>query len=212
MSWNADTYHRISAPQQAWAAEQFERLALQPDEIVLDAGCGSGKVTAQLNAAKIYAVDGDANMVEHARAELDGRATVLHQDLVELDLPEQVDVIFSNATFHWIKDHEALFRALYRALKPGGRLVAQCGGKGNIDSLRRVAEQVAADAGIHVAPWNYADVSETEARLHAAGFSDVKTWLEPKPTTPPAPREFLSTVCLLPYLSELPEGEREGFI
>ena len=75
-------------------------------------------------------------MVEHAREALGDRATILCQDLVELELPEPVDVVFSNATFHWIHDHDALFAALHAAIKPGGQLVAQCGGRGNIDAFR----------------------------------------------------------------------------
>src|ERR1700733_3992424 len=105
-----------------------------------------------------------------AREQLGGRATVLCQDLVELDLPEQVDAIFSNATFHWIKDHDALFAALARTLRPGGRLVAQCGGYGNIDAFRNTADAVAEQepfAPYFVdwqRPWNYATAEETSDR------------------------------------------------
>ena len=89
----------------------------------------------------MYAVDVAPSMVAHAREALGDRATVLCQDLVELDLPEPVDAIFSNATFHWIHDHDALFAALHRTLKPGGQLVAQCGGRGNIDAFRTLADE-----------------------------------------------------------------------
>src|SRR5450759_4486793 len=139
--WDATTYDRISAPQQAWAAEQLDRLALAGDEVVLDAGCGSGRITAELARrvprGTVYAVDAAPSMVSHTARTLalgnHNRATVLCQDLTELALPEPVDVIFSNATFHWIPDHDALFAAVHRTLKPGGRLLAQCGGRGNID-------------------------------------------------------------------------------
>ena len=115
-------------------------------------------------------------MAEHARDALGDRATVLCQDLVELTLPEPVDAVFSNATFHWIPDHDRLFARLYAAMAPGGRLVAQCGGLGNIDSFRVLAESVAQEEPFAPyfadwrKPWNYAGADETEARLQRAGF------------------------------------------
>ena len=130
--WDAATYDRISAPQQAWAAEQLDRLELAGDEVVLDAGCGSGKVTAELVRrvphGTVYAVDVAPSMVSYTQQALGARVTALCQDLIELDLPEPVDVVFSNATFHWIPDHDALFAALHRNMRPGARLLAQCGG------------------------------------------------------------------------------------
>ncbi len=218
--WDAATYDRISGAQFAWALEQLERLPLSGDEVVLDAGCGSGRVTAELAErvprGRVYGVDAAPSMAEHARVALGERATVLCQDLVELALPEPVDVVFSNATFHWIQDHDRLFAALHRAMKPGGRLVAQCGGKGNIDAFRRTADAVAAEEPFapHFArwqrPWNYATAEETATRLSRAGFGDVETWLEPKRVEPP--RAFVKTVCLVRHLDPLPDAIREEFI
>ena len=220
--WDAATYDRISAPQQAWADEQLSRLTLTGDEVVLDAGCGSGKITALLAdlvpRGRVYGVDAAPSMAEHAARELGDRATIFCQDLVELSLPEPVDAIFSNATFHWIKDHDALFAALHRALKPGGQLVAQCGGRGNIDSFRQESNAVAASPEFArffegwQQPWNYATAEETAARLSAAGFVEVETWLEPKPTAPPEPRNFARTVCLVRHLDVIPPELHEQFL
>ncbi|MGH2857069.1 MAG: class I SAM-dependent methyltransferase [Solirubrobacteraceae bacterium] len=220
--WDATTYDRISAPQQGWAAEQLQRLELIGDEVVLDAGCGSGRVTAELVArvprGRVYAVDAAPSMVAHARDALGDSATVLCQDLVQLSLPEPVDAAFSNATFHWIGDHEALFAALARNMRPGAQLVAQCGGRGNIDSFRRLADEVAATepfAAHFVAwqgPWNYAGPEETARRLRAAGFEDVQTWLQDKPTPLQDPRPFVSTVCLVRHLDRLPAELHEPFV
>ncbi len=220
--WDAATYDRISAPQQAWAAEQLDRLELTGDEVVLDAGCGSGKVTAELvrrvPRGTVYAVDAARSMVRHAQEALGERATVLCQDLVALALPEPVDVVFSNATFHWISDHEALFAALHRNMKPRARLLAQCGGRGNIDAFRQTAETVAAEepfAPYFVGwrkPWNYATAQETSDRLRRAGFDEVSCWLEDRPTELQDPRSFVETVCLVRHLDPLPQRLRQPFI
>jgi trans-aconitate 2-methyltransferase len=221
-NWDAKTYAQISAPQQAWAQEQFARIGqLNGDELILDAGCGSGNITAQLAEmvpnGHVYAVDFSPAMVEHTQALLGDRVTACCQDLQELTLPEPVDLIFSNATFHWIPDHQKLFNALHRALKPGGQLVAQCGGKGNIEQFRKVPERIAESAPFAEyftdgKPWLYADAEETRERLERAGFTQSETWLEPRPTTLDDPRPFITTVCLLPMLNQLPDDLREPFV
>jgi trans-aconitate 2-methyltransferase len=220
--WDAGTYDRISAPQQAWAAEQLERLELSGDEVVLDAGCGSGKITAELAnrlpRGTVYAVDAAPSMVRHTRQTLGDRVTTSCQDLTELALPEPVDVVFSNATFHWIPDHDALFAALHRSMKPGGRLIAQCGGRGNIDAFRQTSDRVAAEepfapyfAGWR-RPWNYAGAEETSERLGRAGFGDVECWLEDRPVELAEPRSFVETVCLVRHLDPLPDDLRGPFV
>jgi SAM-dependent methyltransferase len=98
-------------------------------------------------------------------------------DLVDLPTGD-ADAILSTATFHWFLDHDRLFRALAGALRPGGRLVAQCGGAGNIARLHERADRVMHDPRFapHFTtwqtPWNFADPSTTCARLRAAGFTD----------------------------------------
>jgi trans-aconitate 2-methyltransferase len=134
--WDASTYERVSGPQVEWAARVLHRLPLRGDETVLDAGCGSGRVTQmlleRLPRGHVVAVDAAPSMVEAARAALGDRATVLLSDLTELEVDEPVDAAFSNAVFHWIPDHARLFARIHAALRPGGRLIAQCGGAGNI--------------------------------------------------------------------------------
>ena len=220
--WDAATYDRISAPQQRWAAEQLDRLELAGDEAVLDAGCGSGRVTLELcervPRGRVYAVDAAPDMVAHATATLAGRATVLHQDIAQLALPEPVDLIFSNATFHWVPDHPALFAALARNLRPGGRLIAQCGGQGNIESVRAAAERTMARQPFAACfagwprPWTYAGTQETADRLARAGFTAVETWLEDRPTPMEDGRRFLETVILVRHLDPLPPPLRDRFI
>jgi len=219
--WDAASYDRVSNPQVEMAAAVLDRLPLRGDETVLDAGCGSGRVTSmlldRLPDGHVVAVDSAESMVEHARAALGERATVLCQNLTELALDEPVDAAFSNAVFHWIADHERLFERLAVALKPGGRLVAQCGGKGNIDTFRRLADEVAAQEPYaehmrdFVGPWNYASPEDTEARLAAAGFDEIHCWLQPWPVEPGDPLEYVTTVCLGNHLEALPEELRAPY-
>ena len=219
--WDAASYDRVSNPQVEMAEAVLERLPLRGDETVLDAGCGTGRVTEllidRLPDGHVVAVDSAPSMVEHAREALGERATVLCASLTELTLDEPVNAVFSNAVFHWIADHERLFERLFATLKPGGRLVAQCGGKGNIDAFRRLADEVAAEPPYaehmtHFAgPWNYASPEDTEARLLAAGFDEVRCWLQPWPVSPGDPVEYARTVCLGNHLEALPEDLRERY-
>jgi trans-aconitate 2-methyltransferase len=220
--WDASTYDRVSDPQVAWARAVLERLPLRGDETVLDAGCGSGRVTRllleRLPRGRVVAVDAAPSMVDYARAALGPRATVLQSDLVELVLDEPVDAAFSNAVFHWIPDHELLFRRLYDALRPGGRLVAQCGGAGNVRRFHERVAEVASEppyadslAG-WAGPWNFADAEETRERLERAGFAEVEAWLEPRPFSPPSVREYMRTVCLGHHVARLPAELRDAFV
>ena len=223
--WNADEYHRVSSPQVAMAAAVLDRLELDGDETVLDAGCGSGRVTRllleRLPRGRVIAVDASPDMVVRAQRELAGeRAEVRRADLAQLRLAdgEDVDAAFSNATFHWVPDHAALFARLAAAMRPGGRLSAQCGGEGNIAALHAKALQAAADAGLAARfagwppPWNFAGPQITEDRLRAAGFEAVRCWLQAWPVEPDEPRAYLQTVCLGPHLERLEPDEHERFL
>jgi len=221
--WDAGVYARVSDPQFEWALEVLERLPLRGAETVLDAGCGSGRVTRELQErlpnGHVFAVDGSPSMVEKAKETLDpDRTTAWVSDLVELEVPEPVDAILSTATFHWIADHERLFARLYDALKPGGRLVVQCGGVGNVDSFHGhlggatdLPEFARYLEGMQE-PWNFATPAQTAQRLGRAGFVDVETWLQDKPVTPAEPREFMRVVCLGAHLERLPDELKDPFV
>src|SRR3954470_13883616 len=144
--WNASSYDRQSDPQLAMARDVIDRLDLRGDERVLDAGCGTGRVTAELLErvpnGTVIAVDGGSAMVEQARERLGDNVEAFAQDLLELRLDRPVDAILSTATFHWIGDHARLFERLYQALNPGGRLSAPCGGGGQIANVQRAIDAV----------------------------------------------------------------------
>jgi trans-aconitate 2-methyltransferase len=230
LEWDAAEYEVLSGPQAGWGANLLElfleRQDLRGDEAAIDAGCGTGRVTEVLLRrvanGMVLAVDGSRAMVEAAAERFAGdrRVRVEWQDLLELEVERPVDVIFSTATFHWIKDHQRLFDRLARALKPGGQLVAQCGGAGNIARVRAAIQQGMNEHRFRKAflgwedPWHFADPETTRARLEAAGFGQVKTWLHEEPTEFGSIEElarYLKTVVLGQHLSLLPETEHEPF-
>ena len=220
--WDAATYDRVSSPQVEWAGPILDRLELAGDETVLDAGCGSGRVTTmlldRLPAGRVIAVDSAPAMVAKARKEIGDRAEVALQDLAELHLGEQVDAVFSNAVFHWVLDHDRLFQRLYDALKPGGRIEAQCGGKGNIkdfhDAVARLADRPPFSSYFEgwTGPWHFAGDTETAERLERIGFTDVRCWLEDSPVVPPEAHDYLRTVCLGHHLEQLPDELRDTLV
>jgi trans-aconitate 2-methyltransferase len=139
-------------------------------------------------------------------------------DLLELDLESAVDAVLSTATFHWVLDHERLFARLFAALKPGGRLVAQCGGDGNLAAVLNAADAVAASgpwadrfAG-WLRPSNFATAEDTASRLSDAGFTEVRTWLEPAPQVPDEPGEYLRTINLGAHLHLVDEPDQPEFV
>ena len=228
--WNATSYHKVSGPQTSWGQKVLTRLRLQGDERAIDAGCGSGKLTGalmtRLPRGTIVAIDRSWNMLLTARANLRpayaSRVKFAQVALPELPFSNYADLVFSTATFHWIKDHPALFAGIFRALRAGGRLHAQCGGGPNLKRAHRLAEQV-----MHAppfapfftdwpGPWEFASAEATAERLRAAGFVDIDTNLEEAPTTLASEedyREFVTTVIYHPHLERLPSAElKQAFL
>ena len=220
--WDAATYDRVSSPQVEWAGPVLDRLELRGDETVLDAGCGSGRVTEMLIErvpdGKVIAVDSSPAMVAKAREAIGDRAQVLLQDLAELRVQEPIDAIFSNAVFHWVLDHKRLFTRLFEALRPGGRLEAQCGGAGNVKTFHEAVSQLADRPPFSEffqdwsGPWHFADDGATTELLERIGFTDVRCWLEDRPVVPPEPQDYLRTVCLGYHLEQLPDELRETLV
>ena len=218
--WDARTYDRVADPMHRWGLEVLARLALTGDERVLDAGCGSGRVTEalaeRLPGGRVVALDASPAMLVEARrrlARFGERIEYVQADLGQpLPIEGHVDAILSTATFHWVPDHDAMFRNLAAVLRPGGRLVAQCGGVGNIEGLRRIVRTIGDGFD---APRNFATPLATVARLEAAGFRDPEVWLTDAPTRfePGEPLEaYLEAVCLREHVARLPAAERATFV
>ncbi|MGI5211625.1 class I SAM-dependent methyltransferase [Plantactinospora sp. CA-290183] len=224
LEWDARSYDALPLPHRHWGADLLAGLRLTGDETVLDIGCGTGRDTERLLAAlprgRVVAVDGSRQMLDRLRSRLGGagdRLTVLRADLrAPLRPPVPADVAFSVATLHWLPEHDTLFRSLAAALRPGGRFVAEAGGRGNVAGvLRAVAEVTGAAVEDGARFWNFADVDDTARRLRAAGFADARVELVPDPARLDRGEQleaFLGTVILGAHLRELPAQRRRPFV
>jgi len=226
--WDAEVYDRIGTPMRGWAQQVIDDLELRGDETVLDAGCGSGSVTldllAKLPDGKIYAVDASAEMIESLTKTLEERAITnvvpVHASLTDFTLPEQVDVVFSNAVFHWIPDDDALFSCLYRATKPGGRMRAQCGGFGNnarvLEAVAAVRQQerFARHLGDFRDSKKYRTPDQARAALARAGWRDVRASLfeAPVPFDDHASAAlYIRTILLRDHIARLPDDLADAY-
>jgi trans-aconitate 2-methyltransferase len=166
----------------------------------------------------VIGVDAAPSMVAHAREALGDRATVFQANLLDLELDEPVDAVFSNAVFHWIPDHPRLFSRLNAAMKPGGALEAQYGGYGNVERFHEAAAEVGAAEpfaeylGGWVGPWNFTTDEQAKGWLEDAGFVDVEAWLQRWDMTPREPKDYIRTVCLGHHLERLPEELRPAYV
>lgn len=228
--WNATAYHKVSGPQTSWGQKVLNRLQVNGDERAIDAGCGSGRLTGELMErlpkGRLIAIDRSWNMLMTARANLrpvlGSRVAFVQVSLPDLPFSAWADLVFSTATFHWIKDHPALFAAIFHTLRRGGKLHAQCGGGPNLKRARELAGQVMLTTAFKQyfddwpGPWEYAYADVTAERLRHAGFVDIDTNLEEAPTTLASEadyREFVTTVIYHPHLDRLPTPQlKQAFI
>lgn len=228
--WNAAAYHKVSGPQTSWGQKVLSRLSVNGDERAIDAGCGSGRLTGELLErlphGRLIAIDRSWNMLLTARANLrpafGPRVGFVQMALPDLPFANWADLVFSTATFHWIKDHQALFNNILTTLRPGGRLMAQCGGGPNLVRAHALAQQLMSAEPFAPyftqwpGPWEFADAETTAARLARAGFDAIETSIEAAPTTLATEadyREFVTTVIYHAHLERLPDPSlKQAFI
>ena len=223
--WNSEAYHRLSSPQVSWGKKVLSRLKLEGHERALDAGCGTGLLTAELLEAlprgRVVAIDLSQNMLSTARAhlaqEFGSRLHLLACDLLRLPFRRVFHAVVSTAAFHWVLDHDQLFRNLHDVLLPGGWLEAQCGGGPNIARLRERANALATTPAFAPffasfrEPWLFENAQDAAQRLRNAGFFDVETSLEAAPTVLDDAahyNEFVRNIVLRRHLENIPQAEQ----
>jgi trans-aconitate methyltransferase len=223
VKWDAADYAKSSSAQQKWARELIAKLNLTSSERVLDLGCGDGKVTAELAAlaASVVGVDNSPEMV--ALAESTHQAAnlrFLQADARSLPFTDEFDVVFSNATLHWVKDHTPVLAGIRRALTPGGRILLQMGGYGNaaqvvtaVDEVRSRPQWATYFDGFEF-PYGFYAPEEYHGWLLEAGLTPVRVELIPK-NTPHADRaafEGWFRTTWIPYTQRVPEPQRQAFV
>ncbi|WP_301676324.1 methyltransferase domain-containing protein [Methanoculleus methanifontis] len=227
-TWNPDDYHRHSAAQAHWAHELIEKLALAGGERVLDLGCGEGKVTAEiaarLSSGSVLGLDLSRDMIAFSRAHLPPEwypnLRFVEGDMLGLQFNEEFDVVFSSAALHWVADHGRVFQGISRALRPGGRVFLQMGGRGNAAPILALADEMLAEE-----PWNelfnglsrryaFYDPEEERGWLAEARLAPVRVELIEKDMAFGQLDDlagWIRTTWHL-YLDRLPEEARPAFI
>lgn len=209
-TWLAERYAENAAFVPALGAPVLDLLAPQPGERILDLGCGDGVLSEKIAAAgaEVIAVDAGPDMIAAARARgLDARVV----DGQRLAFGPIFDAVFSNAALHWMRDQDAVLAGVFRALKPGGRLVAEMGGHGNTAAILVALSAVLARRGLdatRLSPWWFPSAAAYRKKLEAAGFRVAEIALIPRPTVLPGSVEgWLDTFCE-PFFGALPEPDR----
>lgn len=183
--WSPADYQQHAHFVPALGASTLAQLAPRLGERVLDLGCGDGVLTSQIAAsgATVVGVDASPDMIAAARARgLDVRV----MDARALLFSEEFDAVFSNAALHWIPEADAVLAGVARALRPGGRFVAEFGGHTNVAAISVAIRAVFGRHGIAFrSPWYYPSADEYRARLEANGFSVTAIRLFPRPTPLP---------------------------
>jgi trans-aconitate methyltransferase len=183
--WNAGLYDASHSFVWKFGAQLLDLLAPRPDERILDLGCGTGALTAQIAAAgaQVVGVDSSPEMVEQARRSFpELRFEVADARTLKFD--GDFDAVFSNAVLHWVKPPEEAVSRIRTALKPGGRFVAEFGGKGNTQQLAAALVRRAEAFGIsdYEIPWYYPGIAEYTGILERHGFEVTFATLFDRPT------------------------------
>jgi trans-aconitate methyltransferase len=214
--WNSSRYDKNARFVSDLGEPVLELLNPQPGERILDLACGDGALTERIIArgTEVVGVDGSADMVAAARRrDIDARVV----DAYELDFHSEFDAVFSNAALHWMKrDPDAVIHGVRRALKPGGRFVAEMGGHGNVAAITVALCAALENHGVKdpasIMPWYYPSPDEYRERLERAEFDTEYIELIPRPTPlPTGMRGWLETFAT-PLTQSVPKESREDFL
>jgi trans-aconitate 2-methyltransferase len=225
-SWDAKTYDKVSSNVQLeWGRKLIEKRKWIGNEIVMDAGAGSGNLTKiladKVPQGLIYAVDDDPNMVEQAMTNLSSykNVQVIHSRMDKVSLQTNVDVIFSNAALHWVLDQESVFSHFWQLLKPnGGELLIEYGGYGNVERAVSVIFKLMRSIQFKTyfvnwkQSWYFPKPDEVAIMLERSRFRDIQVNLS-KRTTSFSDRDefaiFVKTVIMKPFLGYLPDAKKK---
>jgi trans-aconitate methyltransferase len=214
-TWNPEQYARNARFVSDLGAPVVELLAPQSGERILDLGCGDGILTAKLQAlgCDVLGVDASPAQIE-ATKKLDVPAQVI--DGEHLNFDNEFDAVFSNAALHWMRNKpDAVITGVHRALKPGGRFVAEMGGFGCVQKIKTalVAAMNRRDIdGESIVPWYFPTVEDYSARLTRAGFSIDYIALIPRPTPLPGDvTAWLETFAQV-FTGKLPAADRYAYL
>ena len=229
-NWDASTYDHISQVIESWGLEILEYRKWKGDEIVLDAGCGSGTLTKILSDlvphGRVIGIDIDPAMIKIAKAKLadSDNIQVIQGDISEMQLQDEFDVVFSNAVLHWIPNHRKVFDRFSKILNPDGQLLVQCGGYGNLAKSLDIFDRVRNSPGfcnyfenrygeqIWANPWYFAKKEDVEILLKDIGFTNIHVFLENKIVNFENKGDYslyIRTIVLKPYLEYLPEEQQK---
>ncbi|WP_028894045.1 class I SAM-dependent methyltransferase [Syntrophorhabdus aromaticivorans] len=227
-AWDAEDYYENSSEQQKWGFELLDKLSPEGNERILDLGCGDGRITADMARrvpqGSVVGFDKSERMITFARRHFSEESfpnlTFKIKDAREMDFDGEFDVVFSNAVLHWIHDPLLVLKGIKRSLKPGGRVLAQMGGKGNAAGILTVLGGIVTSrewseyfVGL-TAPYAFFDMEEYRGWLYRAGLTVKRIELIPKYMAH-AGKEGLSAwirTTWLPYTTRVPEGLRSAFI
>jgi trans-aconitate methyltransferase len=226
-SWDAKTYDKVSSNVQLeWGRKLIDKRRWIGNEIVMDAGSGSGNLTKILTdrvpQGHVYAVDADPNMVQQAKSNLSGykkNVQIIQSSMDKVNLPTQVDVIFSNAALHWVLDQKSVFSHFWQILKPnGGELLIEYGGHGNVERAVSVifklmrSNQFKAHFVNWKQSWYFPKPDEIEIMLERSRFRDIQVNLSKRTTYFSDRGEFaifIKAVIMKPFLGYLPDAKKK---
>jgi len=212
--WTPETYLRNAAFVPELGKSVLGLLAPQPGERILDLGCGEGLLSAQIKAigADILAIDFSPNQVEGAQAR-GVEATVM--DGRELPFKNEFDAVFSNAALHWMAPISKVFEGVAKALKPGGRFVAEMGGSGNVASIRTALYDALQSRGVNPClhdPWVFPEHNDVKQMLVKAGFKVEKLKTFSRPTDLPGDIEGWLHTFSSSFLKGIDETEHDTLL
>jgi len=217
-------YEKSSAHQKEWGERLIAELSLRGDERILDLGCGDGKLTARLAElvpeGSVLGIDASVGMIEVAQKYQKENLSFLLLDINSLDFEDEFDLVFSNATVHWVKDHNVLLRKVRRSLRKNGIVRFNFAGAGNCYSLLAVVKTAMKNPRYvkyfsdFVWPWFMPTVDEYETIVRQFPFRDIRVWTENADryfSDSQTITKWIDQPSLVPFLKFIDQSDKQSF-